>query len=315
MAITNVTERQLKAYYPLRYNRTNDMQMFNQFVWEVPTDQPDGEKFGGEEPGTGMIEKGVENAYRTTIAKSFVLPNRTFHNGRILTREDVESNKIARAQTKVTELADYAAEHPADLVEDLILAGATLPDPLNPSVNFFSTSHPLQDGNVQSNLYDGGTVPEFNITDADKPTVAEWVDAMLWAATQLMLMTNSAGQYTNSGQSSFTIAVGRVLWPSLLKALAQSNLANGESNVFNNAGFTFRAMLLKRETTDTRGHIFLDGQKSMIMQWFKRPNTIKTDKVGGEHYEMNDEMRMRVSGSYNSGFLHYVNAARFNFTE
>lgn len=321
--ILNVTSRNIKKYWALKYNRATDTQPWNSFVRRFDTNQPDGEEFGGRDPGLGMQEEGMPQSYETRAHRRFTLPIRRFNIGRVLSEEDVEANKVSKAQDEVDEAVDYCATHPGEMVEDLIYLGDSTTDPLDDSTShyFFDETH-TRKGSLadQSNMFAGTsesgytTFGNLNVSDTSAPTDDEWGLIIYGLAAKMMMQTDYAGRRISKQARSFTIATGITLWESLAKYLAKQHLGSGEDNEVLNGPFTIDQMLLPNADDNkdaANGWMFVNGKKPMLLEYYEEAKKPKVFGPGTEHYEINNEMLIKARGQYNVGFLHYQYACQF----
>ena len=318
MAMINISERSVLAFFSLQYKSAVKDQTWMRFTRRVDTNQPDGEKFAGSEPGTGMKEKGTEQPYRTRTHVGFTLPNRSFENARTLSEDEVNGNKVSKAEELIGELATFAAEAPGDMVEDLILS-ATAVDPIEPTLTFFNDGHTRQGTlAVQSNLYTGTaeanhtTYAAFDPVSVTAPTDNEWLTILFAGARILREMTNSAGQRINRNKKRFTVATNGVLWESLMRTLSKRTIGGGDTNpiLSNRMGWGWTPMHLPSQTSDDYLYFFVEDGSPMILQYYKVPEKPVILGPGTEHWKKHEEMLMKVSGTYNCGFEHYIHALK-----
>lgn len=320
-----ITARSVKGFYTLAFTAAKEETPWMQFVSPTTTNQPGGEEYGYRDPGSGVQEEGLaDGAYETPIYGGFHVPNRRFNIKRVLTREDVEFNRVSKAQDVTREMAELAVSHPQDLVEEILLNAHDLADPVDSgSVKFFATDHSRFDGLAnQSNLFSGdGThtqLAKLAVADTTDPTDAEWFDILFGLAMKVKLMTNKRGQRIQRNTRKFSVLVGPTLWPSLVRALSKLLILGGESNVVirNLAGITFTPGMLPGLASNRQDEIFfsIDNAKAMIMQQLEGSTLSAIRTIMGEHYEVHDEMLLKGRGVYNVALGYYTSIAKGKLT-
>ena len=287
----------LKARYKLSYRGMKAVQDWMKLARKVDSTQPDGETYKGAQGVKGPSERKGAAKWHTIPVEGFTLRNRDWDGAILINGKDWRHNKTADVPLKVKQLGTLMAVHPGQLMETLLTAGKATTGA--DGVFFFSASHPIG-SSTMSNLLSGGVL---NVASATWPTPAEWAKVLLYMATQAMLFTDNEDNEVNLGVSDFSVAVPAGLFPSLLIALAQQNIASGETNPLKAVSkFSYNPMLLPRWTETDELILGVNGQSSLIYQELEDPSDLQVLGPGTEYYIEENEVKGIARGSYNCGY-------------
>ena len=299
MATRPLTVNNIRTRYKLSYDAILAAQAWVGLARKVESDQPDGENYGTTGGIKGMSEKHGEDTRETVVSSSYHLNNRDFHSGFTVKGRNWRFNKTGDTWDNVDKLALNAAAHPGDLLQELIVAGDSTLGP--DGENFFDTDHPTTSGTTMSNDLSGGV---YNVSSTTVVTANEWANILFDMATAMQFFTDDAGIKVNLGVKDFTVSVTKVLYPSLLKALAQNFIGSGESNPIAAVGqWTFSPQLLTSSSaTDTYVTMTANNRSAYVYQELENPSALIILGEDSEQYKKQDILEFTARGTYNVGF-------------
>jgi len=315
-----LTESNIKKRFELMYQAAVAETDWRGFTLIIDSTYPTGETYGGAIGLGGVVEAAtLPVPAESRPALKFIVPHRPWMQGFSITANEWNFNKVDQVKTDIDESASIVANHPSELLQDLVESAETTYDPIDGSdgIYIISATHPIDDGagSTQSNLWTSTDVPALDVATATKPTSAEWAVACVGLASKLVLTKNRRGQYCMKQLRDFTIAVGPALYPSLIVALAQQNLSSGESNPLK-SGIKYRvkAMLLPGYAGTATGFILADNQRAMILQYLEKPSRPDVFGPGTEFFRLNNFARVQSRGQYNAAWDRYEAIAHFTLS-
>jgi len=314
MALTKLTDRNLKVRYRLSYEAALKDQPWDEFVRRVDTNQPGGEEFGGNEPISGMRRSRGDQSYDRLIGVAFPIAMTPYENGFVVPMDDWNFEKVGAVSDSLKQLSGNAASHMGELVEDLIEEADDVYDPIETTIKYFSTAHVLDDASTQSNYLKGDVVTVLNVSSKTAPTVAEWQAALPTLGVTMMQLTDRQGHFVNRGATSFTIAVPAVLFPNLEQAINQRNINGGGDNPVEKSMFSFIPMLLPGCTETYKAFMFVNGRSPIVMQVLRDPGKLIVKGPGSDYWDTHDAALCRCRGKYGAGWDNYQHAAMLEFT-
>jgi phage major head subunit gpT-like protein len=135
---------------------------FYKRVAMVVTSSSREENYGWMNQQSGLREWIGDRVVKSLSLSSFTIKNRKFEDTIGVSREDIEDDRIGVLTPFVSEMGRAAAEHPDQLIAELLKTGFTAP--CYDEQNFFDTDHPVGEGAAAvpvSNMQDGAGAPWF----------------------------------------------------------------------------------------------------------------------------------------------------------
>lgn len=209
-------------------------------------------------------------------------------------------DKTGQVTVRVREAAERAASHWFSLVAPLIVAGESTD--CYDGQFFFDDDHSEGDSGTQSN--DIGA----SAATPTAPTAVEFIDAILAAVEQMIGFKDDQGEYCNEGMTDFLVTVGTPLMTGAMKALSQSNVSSGDTNILiEQDSFRFRIAVSPRFSAwTTKFALFAtQGQQKPIIRQQRIPNnagggydamgmSLETLWLDSEYCKLNNECLLTI---------------------
>lgn len=246
-----------------------------------------------------MSQKAGEKKFSQLRDVGWTVRNVEYQAGIALPKKHILYDKTTQVQTRVNELADRTNAHWLSLIAPLIIAGESAV--CYDGQYFFDTDHSEGISGSQSNDI------THDVTTTTNPTATEMIDAILEGVESIIGFKDDRGEPVNEGMSEFVILTGTGLLKSGLKALSQTNVSNGESNILIEQGsFKFRVVASPRITWTDRFALFCtQGTQKPIIRQQRVPNNpapgynmdgllLETLWLDSEHCKKHDECLVSV---------------------
>ena len=246
-----------------------------------------------------MSQKAGEKKFSQLRDVDWTVRNVEYQAGIALPKKHILYDKTTQVQTRVNELADRTNAHWLSLIAPLIIAGESAV--CYDGQYFFDTDHSEGISGSQSNDI------THDVTTTTNPTATEMIDAILEGVESIIGFKDDRGEPVNEGMSEFVILTGTGLLKSGLKALSQTNVSNGESNILIEQGsFKFRVVASPRITWTDRFALFCtQGTQKPIIRQQRVPNNpapgynmdgllLETLWTDSEHCKKHDECLVSV---------------------
>ena len=261
-----ITERSVVGMFFERLQQ-NTASGFVDAIATVPfeSDQ-DSEDYGWLGMVPQMSQKAGEKKFSQLRDVDWTVRNVEYQAGIALPKKHILYDKTTQVQTRVNELADRTNAHWLSLIAPLIIAGESAV--CYDGQYFFDTDHSEGISGSQSNDI------THDVTTTTNPTATEMIDAILEGVESIIGFKDDRGEPVNEGMSEFVILTGTGLLKSGLKALSQTNVSNGESNILIEQGsFKFRVVASPRITWTDRFALFCtQGTQKPIIRQQRVPN-------------------------------------------
>lgn len=209
-------------------------------------------------------------------------------------------DKTGQVRIRVNEMADRAQAHWVSLVAPLIINGASAV--CYDGQFFFDTDHAEGESGAQSNSITS------NVTTPTAPTPTEMIDSILAAVQAMLAFKDDRGEYVNENMNEFLVLCGTPLMGPGLRALSQSNVGGGDTNILiEQDSFRLRVQASPRLATwtDKFAVFSTQGDQKPIIRQQRAPNQegagydmdgLLTQMLwtDSEHYKKNDECLVSV---------------------
>ena len=213
-----------------------------------------------------MGEKKGEKQFSQLRDTEWTIKNIEYQGGIVIPKKHILYDKTTQVQTRVNELADRTTTHWWSLVAPLIVNGESTV--CYDGQFFFDTDHVEGDSGSQSNDI------TFNVATTTEPTPSEMIDAIFSGVESMVSLKDDRGEYVNEGMDEFLIMTGMGFLSNGLKALSQTNISGGDTNILiEQDSFRFRVQASPRLGWTDKFAIFsTQGTQKPIMRQQRRPN-------------------------------------------
>lgn len=246
-----------------------------------------------------MSEKKGEKKFSQLRDNEWTIKNVDYQTGIVLPKKHILYDKTDQVNVRVNELADRTTIHWWSLVAALIEAGESTV--CYDGQYFFDTDHTEGDSGSQSNdITASAATPSA-------PTSTEMIDAILTGVEAMISLKDDRGEFVNEGMTDFTIVTGMSFLKNGLKALSQTNINGGDTNILlEQDSFNLRIQATPRLGWTDKFAIFsTQGTQKPIMRQQRRPNNsatgynvdgmlMQTLWIDSEHCKKNDECLVSV---------------------
>jgi len=247
-----------------------------------------------------MSEKKGEKKFTQLRETEWNVKNVEYQGGIAIPKKHVLYDKTDQIRARVNELAMRTMSHWAKLVAPLVIAGES--GLCYDGQYFFDTDHSEGDSGTQSNDVTASAVAPT------APTAPEMIDAVLGSIEAMLSFKDDKGEYVNEGMTDFIVVVGTPLMTPALKALSQSQVSNGDTNVLiEQDSFRFRIQTSPRFSSWTTkfATFATEGDQKPLIRQQRVPNEAASGhNVNGmlleslwldsEHCKLNDECLVSV---------------------
>ncbi|WP_430233951.1 Mu-like prophage major head subunit gpT family protein [Nitrosomonas communis] len=259
-----ITERRVIGDYFERLKQNTQSALVESICTPVMTSDQDSEEYAWIGMVPSMVEQRGEKQFGQLRDIAWAVKNVKYQNGLLIPEKHLLYDKTGQVQIRVNEFADATTKHWWILIAALIIAGES--SVCYDGQYFFDTDHSEGSSGSQSN-----DIISTAATPAS-PTATEMIDAILKGVETMIGFKDDRGEFVNEDLNEFIILTGKSFVKSGLKALSQSQIANGssgESNILiEQDSFRFRVVASPRISwTDKFALITPQGtQKPFIRQ-------------------------------------------------
>ncbi len=214
-----------------------------------------------------MVAKQGEKKFSQLRDVAWTVKNVEYQGGIVIPKKHIMYDKTDQVMIRVNELADRTNDHWWSLVAPLIINAETTP--CYDGQYFFDTDHSEADSGAQDNDI------TYNVTTPTDPTAAEMISAIMSGVTTMMGFKDDRGEYLNEGVNEFLILVGTPLLTNAMKALSQTQISSGDSNILiEQDSFKFRVQASPRLSawTDRFAIFSTQGTQRPIIRQQRKPN-------------------------------------------
>lgn len=265
----------------------------------IRSDQ-DSEDYGWLGQVPQLSEKRGEKKFSQLSEVEWAVRNVEYQGGIALPKKHVLYDKTGQIAIRVNELASRSLAHWVSLIAPLILNGAATA--CYDGQYYFDTDHSEGSSGAQSNSITS------DVTTTTAPTATEMIDAILSGVQQILAFKDDRGEYVNENMNEFLILCGTPLMKAGLKALSQSNVGGGDTNILiEQDSFRLRVQASPRFSswTDKFAIFATQGQQKPIIRQQRIPNQegagydidgmlMQMLWTESEHYKKHDECLVSV---------------------
>lgn len=238
-------------------------------------------------------------AFRTN---GFTVANKRFEATTRVTLDEIRRDQTAQVMVRINELADRAAGHPASLISQLILNGAT--GLCYDGQYFFDTDH--TEGDNSTNQSNSVT---FDISDAAThgtatvPAADTMARAIMQGVSAILGFKDDQNEPCNENAANFLVMVPPVLMAPTMAAIYNPALDTGATNVLRAAGFNIRPAVNARLTFTDKFAVFCtDGSQKPFINQVEQDVTLSAKAVGSEFEHDNDAHEYGVKRIGNAAY-------------
>jgi len=304
----NITERSVLGMFYERLQQNIGTSWIESIATPIIESDQDSEDYAWLGMVPQLSEKRGEKKYSELRESDWVVKNIEFQGGIKIPKKHVLYDKTGQVRIRVNELADRALAHWVSLISPLIVNGATTL--CYDGHYFFDTTHQEGDSGVQSNS------TTFNVVTPTAPTPVEMIDAILSGVEQITGFKDDKGEYVNENMSEFLVLVGTPLMGPGLRALSQSNVNGGDTNILiEQDSFRLRVQSSPRFSswTDKFAIFATEGQQKPVIRQQRVPNQdgggydvngmlMQMLWTDSEHYKLHDECLVSVETERNAAY-------------
>jgi hypothetical protein len=295
-----ITQRNVLGMFYERLQQATGVNWTDAISTPIINSDQDSEDYGWLGMVPQMSEKRGEKKFSQLRETDWNVKNVEYQGGIAIPKKHVLYDKTGQVRIRVNELADRSLAHWVGLIAPLIINGESAA--CYDGQYFFDTDHVEGDSGTQSNDI------TYNVTTPTAPTATEMIDAILSGVQQMLAFKDDRGEYVNENMNEFLILAGTPLMGPALRALSQSNVGGGDTNILiEQDSFRLRVQASPRFSswTDRFAIFSTQGDQKPIIRQQRIPNTGEGDyDVDGmimqmlwtdsEHYKKNDECLVSV---------------------
>lgn len=298
--MANITERSVLGMFYERLQQNIGTSWVDAISTPIINSDQDAEDYGWLGMVPQLSEKRGEKKYSQLRETEWNVKNVEYQGGIAIPKKHVLYDKTGQVRVRVNELADRSQAHWVSLIAPLIIAGeAAL---CYDGQYFFDTDHSEGSSGAQSNSV------SYNVTTTTAPTATEMIDAILAGVQSILDFKDDRGEYVNENMTEFLILCGTPFLGAGLRALSQSNVGGGDTNILlEQDSFRLRVQASPRFSSWTTKFavIATQGDQKAIIRQQRNPN----QDAGGydvdgmlmqmlwtdsEHYKKHDECLVSV---------------------
>lgn len=238
----------------------------------------------------------------------FIISNKDYEGSIVVKSKDMRRDKLGMIQVRVNQLAERALDHPAKLLTNLLMTGASAL--CYDNQYFFDTDHVEGQSGPQSNSI------THDIVTPTAPTVDEFAPAVMKAIQAIVGFKDDAGEPMNQSAANFQLQVPVGFMAVALEAVTALLGTGGKSNTLPalKGKFTLDVVVNPRLTwTDRFALIRTDSAaKAFILQQEDIPDVVALGE-GSEYEQLNKEQLYGIDWTGNVGFGYWQHAVLVTF--
>lgn len=297
-----ITERSVVGMFFERLQQNAQNALIESICTPVIESDQDSEDYAWLGMVPQMTQMSGEKKYSQLHDQAWVVRNVDYQAGIAIPKKHILYDKTSQVMIRVNELADKTTSHWWSLVAPLLVAGEAAP--CYDGQYFFDTDHSEGKSGSQSNDI------THDVTTTTDPTATEMIDAILEGVESILGFKDDQGEYVNEGMTEFVVVTGKSFIRNGLKALSQSQIANGnasESNILlEQDSFRFRVVASPRLSwTDRFAVINTQGTQKPFIRQQRVPSNpapgynmdgllLETLWLDSEHCKKNNECLVSV---------------------
>lgn len=274
------------------------------FVNAICTDPIDSDQDSEQYAWLGQVpqlgEMRGEKKFSQLRDTDWTVRNVEYQGGLAIPKKHVLYDKTGQVQIRVNEMAERSNAHWVKLITTLILNGASTA--CYDGQYFFDTDHSEGDSGSQSNSV------SHNVTTTTDPTATEMIDAILYGVESMLAFKDDRAEYVNEEVTEFLVLVGTPLLTNGLKALSQTQVNGGDTNILiEQDSFRFRVRATPRLSswTDKFAIFATQGNQKPFIRQQRIPNnagggvdvngmSVQTLWLDSEHCKKHNECLVSV---------------------
>lgn len=295
-----ITERQVLGMFYERLQQNMGQSWVESIATPIIDSDQDSEEYGWLGMVPQMSEKKGEKKFSQLRETDWIVKNVEYQGGIAIPKKHVLYDKTGQVRIRTNDMADRAMAHWVSLIAPLIINGASTT--CYDSQFFFDTDHSEGDSGTQDNDI------TFNVATTTAPTPTEMIDAILSGVQQMLGFKDDRGEYVNENMNEFLVLCGTPLMGPGLRALSQSNVGGGDTNILiEQDSFRLRVQASPRLSswTDKFAIFSTQGDQKPIIRQQRIPNQdaagydadgmlVQTLWTDSEHYKKHDECLVSV---------------------
>lgn len=315
-----VTERSTLGMFVERLQQQAAADVISAITTSPINSDQDSEDYAWIGQSPQMSEQAGEKKFSKLRQTPWTVKNVKYQGGISIPKNDVLYDKTGQVSMRVGELATRATSHWWNIIAPLIVNGESTN--CYDNQYFFDTDHSEGDSGAQSNDITN------NITTTTAPTVTEMIDAVLATVQQIVGFKDDRGEYCNEHLTEFLILANLSLLGPTLRALSQSNVGGGDTNVLMQQDkYRLRMHASPRFSTWTdRFAVFAtQGDQKPIIRQQRKPNNegsgynaegmlVQMLWTDSEHYKLKDECLISVETERAAAYGDWKKACLCTFT-
>lgn len=290
-----ITERAVLGMFYERLQQNTGMSWLDAIATPLIDSDQDSEKYDWLGMVPQLSEKNGEKKFSQLRETEWAVKNVEYQGGIVVPKKHILYDKTGQVRVRVNEMADRAMSHWAKIAAPLIINGESAV--CYDGQYYFDTDHSEGASGTQSNSITS------DVTTTTNPTDVEMIDSILAGVQQILGFKDDQGEYVNEDMQEFLILCGTPLLKGGLKALSQSQVGGGDTNILlEQDSFRLRVMASPRFASwTTKFAVFAtQGNQKPIIRQQRKPNQEASGyDINGmlmqmlwtdsEHYVKNDE--------------------------
>lgn len=295
-----ITERSVLGMFYERLQQAVGQYWTDAISTPIINSDQDSESYGWLGQVPQMSEKRGDKQFSQLRETDWIVKNVEYQGGIAIPKKHVLYDKTGQIRIRINELADRSLAHWVSLIAPLIINGESAA--CYDGQFFFDTDHSEGSSGTQSNDI------TYNVTTPTAPTAVEMIDAILSGVQSMLAFKDDRGEYVNENMNEFLVLCGTPLMGPGLRALSQSNVSGGDSNILiEQDSFRLRVQASPRFSswTDRFAIFSTQGDQKPIIRQQRKPNQEGAgyDMDGllmqmlwteSEHFKKNDECLVSV---------------------
>ncbi len=257
--------------------------------------------------GTGRLAKGL-------LSETYVVENMKYEATMEVDEDELEDDQTGQISIRTQELAQAAADHPANMIADLLINGEAAGFHSYDGVPFFSDAHVSGDSGAQSNKLDfdiSAKMPAEPNTP-NQASVLTMQQAFSDALAQMMTFKDDRGDVMNIGASGLVVICHATQYMNWLKAVTAA-LVDNTDNVIKQ--FKPDVIPMGRLTDASKFYLAKTDEpvRPFVFQKRKAVQFDAMDKANDEAVFMNGKLRYGVKARYRMVYGKWMYCVRVDF--
>lgn len=295
-----ITDRAVLGMFVERLQQSTGLSWVDSIATPIINSDQDSEDYGWLGQVPQMSEKRGDKKFSQLRETGWNVKNVEYQGGIAIPKKHVLYDKTGQVRIRVNDLVDRSLAHWVSLIAPLIINGES--SVCYDGQFYFDTDHSEGDSGSQSNDI------TYNVTTPTAPTATEMIDAILSGVQSMLAFKDDRGEYVNENMNEFLILCGTPLMGPGLRALSQSNVGGGDTNILiEQDSFRLRVQASPRfaSWTDRFAIFSTQGDQKPVIRQQRAPNqegagydmdgmALQMLWTDSEHYKKNDECLVSV---------------------